>query len=71
VITRWFRDGTLLMDREDLSSWLDRPVATIRARCQPAAHDIATKRPLYDADACLEKLKTVKRRTRLAKAKRL
>lgn len=71
MITRWYPDGALLMDREDLSSWLQRPVATIRARCKPVACDVATKRPLYDADACLEELKTVKKRTRLAKGKRL
>jgi hypothetical protein len=59
------------MDREDLSSWLDRPAATIRARCLPVAVDVSTRRPLYDADACMEKLQNVKRRMRLAKPQRL
>jgi len=43
--------GLKLADREALSQLLDRPAATIRARCETIASDIATRRALYDADA--------------------
>lgn len=67
MITRWADDGTLLMDREDLASWTHRPAATIRARCQPTACDIRTRRALYDAEGCQEALSHLQRRVRLAK----
>lgn len=41
--------GQTLADREALSSWLDRPASTIRARCRPVASDTETRRALYDA----------------------
>jgi hypothetical protein len=66
VITRWADDDLLLMDREDLSAWTGRPVPTIRARCQPTACDIRTRRALYDAEGCQEALSHIKGRARLA-----
>lgn len=62
MITRRADDGTVLMDREDLAAWLRRPVATIRAHCQPVAYDRATGRALYDAEQCQESLSRVGRR---------
>jgi len=66
VITRATAEGTVLMDREDLSAWLDRPTATIRAHCKPVTYDPPTNRALYDAEACREQLADVERRVRLA-----
>jgi hypothetical protein len=62
MITQKADDGTVLMDREDLAVWLRRPVATIRAHCQPVAYDRATGRALYDAEKCQESLSRVGRR---------
>lgn len=59
-------DGTVLMDREDLASWLCRPVATIRAHCTPVSIDPATRRALYDAETCQTQLADVGKRRRLA-----
>jgi hypothetical protein len=61
-------DGTILMDREDLSGWLRRPVATIRAKCRPVASDVRTRRVLYNAEACQVILERVKRRDLVAEA---
>lgn len=66
MITRMLDDGTVLMDREDLASWLRRPVATIRARCKPVTVDAVTRRALYDAEACQTQLADVGKRRRLA-----
>ena len=68
MITRMVADGTILMDREDLSSWLRRPVATIRAKCRPTAMDVRTRRALYDAEACQAILEKVGRRDLVAEA---
>lgn len=46
---RYLPDRTLA-DREALSHTLKRPASTIRARCTPVAHDITTRRALYDAE---------------------
>jgi hypothetical protein len=66
MISRRAGDGTVLMDREDLSAWLGRPVATIRARCTPVTYDRATNRALYDDEACREQLADLTRRFRVA-----
>ena len=66
MITRRAGDGTVLMDREDLAVWLDRPATTIRARCVPVAYDAATGRALYDAEACRGRLAELARRFRVA-----
>lgn len=66
MITRMVAGGSVLMDRDDLASWLDRPAATIRALCQPIAYDRITRRALYDAEACQQRLANVPRRHRLA-----
>jgi hypothetical protein len=42
--------GQTLADREALSRWLDRPTSTIRARCEPVASDVESRRALYDAE---------------------
>jgi hypothetical protein len=60
-------DGTILMDREDLSGWLRRPAATIRAKCRPVAMDVRTRRALYDAEVCQARLERIKRRDLVAK----
>jgi len=65
MITRRAGDGTVLMDREDLAAWLDRPTTTIRAHCTPVAYDPTTRRALYDAEACREQLVHVMRRFRV------
>ncbi len=65
MITRMV-DGTVLMDREDLAAWLKRSVATIRAKCKPVGVDPATRRALYDAEACQTQLADVAKRVRLA-----
>ena len=67
VITRMVADGLILMDREDLSGWLHRPAATIRAKCRPIAMDIKTRRALYNAEACQARLERIKRRDLVAK----
>lgn len=67
MITRMVADGTILMDREDLSGWLHRPAATIRAKCRPIACDRRTRRALYDAEACQTILETIKHRDLVAK----
>jgi hypothetical protein len=50
VIVRYVQ-GQTLADREALTALLDRPASTIRARCEPVASDIETRRALYDAAA--------------------
>ena len=65
MITRRAGDGVVLMDREDLAAWLDRPAATIRTRCTPVTYDNPTGRALYDAEACREVLAGLARRSRL------
>lgn len=50
MIVRYLTDGKRLADREALSQLLDRPASTIRARCEPIAYDLETRRALYDAD---------------------
>lgn len=50
MITRYIPGGPTLADREALAILLNRPAATIRARCRPIAHDTDTRRALYDAD---------------------
>lgn len=55
--------GQTLADREALSMLLDRPASTIRARCEPVASDIKTRRALYDA-AAVEAAMSNRRRRR-------
>ena len=50
MIVRYLPDGQCLADREALARLLDRPASTIRARCEPVAYDLATRRALYDTE---------------------
>jgi hypothetical protein len=61
VIVRYVQ-GLTLADREALAALLDRPASTIRARCEPIASDIKTRRALYDAEAVTAAMSTRRRR---------
>lgn len=54
--------GQILADREFLARHLDRPAATIRARCTPIAYDTQTRRALYDAQQVIETMNSRQRR---------
>lgn len=63
MIVRYI-SGQTLADREALSALLDRPTSTIRARCEPIASDIRTRRALYDAAAVEAAMSNRRRRSR-------
>lgn len=53
-----------LMDREALAAWLSLSEITVRRHCKPIKVDPATGRRFYDAEACAERLATVKPRVK-------
>lgn len=66
MIVRRVASNLVLIDRQGLSQWLRRPVATIRVHCRPVACDVATRRALYDVEACQAQLGDIQRRVRVA-----